>query len=434
MKHYQTFRLAILATLLIIPFSCKKEDAPVIETPTAEFSLVIHEYRGWNPKLYTWRYSNGSLSTSDQSIQTMNVTSDTRIEVVVTSSDPAFTGVSFSSDGPVEATLLTEKEISAASFKGYKGERPNGAQVWLLNRKDDGEGAARLTFSAGSRKVTFPVNVTKDVPIEAFLFRLDGGEVKRIAPCPLHIASQDAYYVGVFEHYDYEDEWPETMKYVLGGYVGPEDFNYEDVLHIIEFLGIEPENTTYSTLKNCNNLGNQGNTGQLGMPEDSFSIVYGDYVDEIAKLPLLNSTCNAKDFHDLIGKVFFYRTVYIGSFGGIYPYESKRIVRGTVIRILSEEGYEISSDCKWNEEDLPIGPYEKEYSSAVKEPWNNPDDCSCWFVNRPPNPVGAWPRVACLGVMNMTNADCKDTMYGPVYLGLCRKIDMDSWMEQGYRP
>ena len=84
--------LFLLATLMVLVATGCRKDNPddktgTDETITADFDLTILDYRGWNPKLYTWTWKDGALRTDDQKIQTLDITSDKRLVLLATSGD-----------------------------------------------------------------------------------------------------------------------------------------------------------------------------------------------------------------------------------------------------------------------------------------------------------------------------------------------------------
>lgn len=164
-----------------IAISCQKDEeekVQEIKTETVEFNMRIADIRGSIPKVFIWTYSGGSFKTDDQTGQTIDVTSDKRLVLYVSSSDPKFNGVQFETSSNIEFRHLTDDELLDLAFKQFPDTYPDrkrlrpdclwkeGEIAWDICYKEGSDGPGTISVIAGENKKTFSVNVVKDIPME----------------------------------------------------------------------------------------------------------------------------------------------------------------------------------------------------------------------------------------------------------------------------
>ena len=171
MKKINHILFIMAATAALMIAGCRKDNPDdktgTDETITADFDLTILDYRGWNPKLFTWTWKDGALHTDDQKIQTLDITSDKRLVLLATSGNTQFKGVHFDVPDGVEIRKATDAELKNYRLIGYP-DYPANADAWEILWKEGVPDGTSVTIgvNAGTVKKTFKANVVKEIPID----------------------------------------------------------------------------------------------------------------------------------------------------------------------------------------------------------------------------------------------------------------------------
>lgn len=253
MKKINHILFIMAATAALMIAGCRKDNPDdktgTDETITADFDLTILDYRGWNPKLYTWTWKDGALHTDDQKIQTLDITSDKRLVLLATSGDTQFKGVHFDVLDGVEIRKATDAELRRYRLIGYP-DYPANADAWEILWKEGVPDGTSVTIgvNAGTVKKTFKANVVKEIPIDHF---------------KVHVTTNKGY-SQMFEWREMSKEmfdnrrksyyWnTEEGKALMAPYImfvnKYSEVKNGDLYVSIEITGYEPENTTYRTIQ-----------------------------------------------------------------------------------------------------------------------------------------------------------------------------------------
>ena len=297
-------KLLNLILITIMAFSvvagCRKDDPDdktgTDETITADFDLTILDYRGWNPKLYTWTWKDGALHTDDQKIQTLDITSDKRLVLLATSGDTQFKGVHFDVPDGVEIRKATDAELKKYRLIGYP-DYPANADAWEILWKEGVADGTSVTIgvNAGTVKKTFKANVTKEIQIDHFKVHVTTNkgysEFVDLKSVPKELAN-----------YKDESQWmtQEAKAYLL--YVNKySEIKDGDLYVSIEIVGYEPENTTYRTIEKMN-FGSYEYMYNLKYPHPEWQKIFESHKS------FLSAANGTRDIDGLLNSFRFSRT------------------------------------------------------------------------------------------------------------------------------
>lgn len=301
--------LILLATLVaLVPTGCRKDSAgdDPVQTTTADFDLRIADIRG--KKVFNWQYSAGSFHTDDQKGQTLDVTSDKRIVLYVSSTDPAFTGVRFETSANLEVRKMTREELTDYWKMGHPATYPEesqkttihtwqeGDQAWDICYKEGADGPGTVSVIAGDKKKSFSVNVVKEIPLDYLVIRVTSNfgydQTVNLKSVPEEIGLIDVSNdddPGKWKYY-FTDEGTELLRpYFL--FEQPYCYNSNKQSWFREIITFEPENTTYRTLKSI----------RFGYTKNEYIKYFPDSKTHLPNNPLISKQEVGNDVCELFG-------------------------------------------------------------------------------------------------------------------------------------
>ena len=288
MKKINHILFIMAATAALMIAGCRKDNPDdktgTDETITADFDLTILDYRGWNPKLFTWTSKDGALHTDDQKIQTLDITSDKRLVLLATSGNTQFKGVHFDVPDGVEIRKATDAELKNYRLIGYP-DYPANADAWEILWKEgvpDGT-SVTITANAGTVRKSFKANVVKEIPIDHF---------------DVHITTNKGY-SQMFEwksmpeemaknpdkSFYWKTEKGKALMYPYIMYINKySEVKNGDLYVSIEITGYEPENTTYRTIQGMTSFSGYDYMWTLDHPHPEWKEVFSSHKDFLEAL------------------------------------------------------------------------------------------------------------------------------------------------------
>ena len=283
MKKINHILFIMAATAALMIAGCRKDNpddkSGTDETITADFDLTILDYRGWNPKLFTWTWKDGALHTDDQKIQTLDITSDKRLVLLATSGDTQFKGVHFDVPDGVEIRKATDAELKEYRLVGYP-DYPANADAWEIFWKEGVADGTSVTIgvNAGTVKKTFKANVVKEIPIDHFKVHVTTNkgysEFVDLKSVPKELVSFNNRLVWMTE---------EAKRFILYMHKYSETKN-GDLYSSIEIVGFEPENTTYRTIQKMEVFGSYEYMWTLDFPHPEWQEIFASHKDFLSAL------------------------------------------------------------------------------------------------------------------------------------------------------
>lgn len=279
------FIMAAIAALMIA--ACRKDNPDdktgTDETITADFDLTILDYRGWNPKLFTWTWKDGALHTDDQKIQTLDITSDKRLVLLATSGDTQFKGVHFDVPDGVEIRKATDAELKNYRLIGYP-DYPANADAWEILWKEGVPDGTSVTIgvNAGTVKKTFKANVIKEIPIDHFKVHVTTNkgysEFVDLKSMPEEVSD-----VNNREIWRTEKGRQSVKDYLL--YMNKYSETKNGDLYVsLEIVGYEPENTTYRTIQTMEVFGSYEYMWTLDFPHPEWQEIFASHKDFLSAM------------------------------------------------------------------------------------------------------------------------------------------------------
>ncbi len=285
------------------------------ETITADFDLTILDYRGWNPKLYTWTWKDGALRTDDQKIQTLDITSDKRLVLLATSGDTQFKGVHFDVPDGVEIRKATDAELKNYRLIGYP-DYPANADAWEILWKEGVPDGTSVTIgvNAGTVRKSFKANVVKEIPIDHFKVHVTTNKGYsqmfewKSMPKEMLDNRRKSYY------YNTEEGKKLMDPYVMycNKYSEVKD---GDLYVSFEITGYEPENTTYRTIHGMDIFAGYESMWTLAYPHPEWKEIFASHKDFLSALngkADIDGLLNAFRFTRNFGNAQEYEREYAG--------------------------------------------------------------------------------------------------------------------------
>ena len=320
MKKINHILFIMAATAVLMIAGCRKDNpddkTSTDETITADFDLTILDYRGWNPKLYTWTWKDGALHTGDQKIQTLDITSDKRLVLLATSGNTQFKGVHFDVPDGVEIRKATDAELKNYRLIGYP-DYPANADAWEILWKEGVPDGMSVTIgvNAGTVKKTFKANVVKEIPIDHFKVHVTTNKGYsqmfewKSMPKKMLDNLWDSFY------WNTEEGKALMAPYIM--YVNKySEVKNGDLYVSMEITGYEPENTTYRTIQGMDIFAGYDYMWTLAYPHPEWQEIFASHKDFLSALNGkrdIDGLLNAFRFTRTFGNAMEFELEYAGN-------------------------------------------------------------------------------------------------------------------------